>query len=448
VLAALDAAEAVYQDPGYLRGYLTHFRKKIGEAPMAGEAMVALFDLFAPYRSTPANIFTRAVQSTPFGFIQAFYDTIALKKMIADGVGELKQVRNILDQAEGLEGVDDALAGIKASGDLAAFQQKAQQRRAAKAAGRAAAGTGALAVGWFLADKITDTYAGTREQPASAGNQARLGDVQYGSIKIWGRTFSIERLGPLASLLLMGSELKKAFDRGDSVFNRLQTFVEDDLLESSPYGNLGEFGEFLGGGDDAGSTVTQRGEDLIASQIGSYVPNILRSGVAGYDATIRERRPGSMLDAVKEGLPGLRQQLPARIGATGQEQTRSPAGWMGVAERLLNPVTSRKVSDDPLIQMLDELDVSLPDARGSIGNLNVQRGTEEYEVLAKVYGRAVTNAINDVMQNGGRREKDGRMVDLTWAEMDAADRKYLIERAASTMKTRVSSELRATGLYN
>lgn len=434
LFAAMDAAESVFRDPGQLRNAVKELRNV---AKGLGEPAEMMFDVIVPFQSTPSNIATRVLQYSPLGFVDMARSRTALQRLVEGNAAKVAFIPEFGEQAKRLEGVDEALESVKARDGMESLNQRALQRRAAKAGGRALVGSAALALGWLLKDKITRTYP---RGDSTERNQLQLADEQTGSLVVNGRAYSIERLGPMATLLVMGAELRRRTEEGASVGRTAQQLTEE-VVGSSPYGDVRELGNMLVG-QYPNETFGDRLEGLAVDRAGAMVPNVVGSATAAGDPVQRERRPGSIVDAVKARVPGLRQTLPARIDALGREQRREPGGAFGVMERLFNPLTSRQVEDDPLVLMLDELDVSLPDARASLAGLGLSRGTEEYEAVARIYGEKVHAAIVGVMESGGQLTIAGERTHVSWDDASEDERRRLIENAASAAKTRLSRELR------
>ena len=66
-----------------------------------------------------------------------------------------------------------------------------------------------------------------------------------------------------------------------------------------------------------------------ARQAGSFVPNSALARAIAHANDTKQRAPQVFLDVIKEGLPGLRQQVPVKQNATLRQDVEKPASQRG-----------------------------------------------------------------------------------------------------------------------
>jgi len=417
----VDASLAVFRNQdGLLANAAKNLRQAASDHSPEAEA---LFDLFLPFTTTPANVVSRVAEYSPLGFLGVSRDLIELRKIVQEG-----------------------------SDDLAPLFAK--QRRVSDRLGRATLGTGVVMLGMWLAHKklLSPGY----PQTARERNVQRITDRPAGSIRIGSKDYPIERMAPFGPLLVMGAELYEGAKSGGRLAGILQgtNYLARNVTNESFLGDVDVALNMLSGPGE----LSERADDFTSDVASSFVPNILRRGLAGWDPTIREPRrpsftePATLVDRAATAIPGLRQEMPARVDPLGEYVSRGRGGVLGAVERIFNPFTGQvDLSDtDPLRETIEQYGASIPsvDERMPKG---IERGTREYEMRSRMYGLRVRAKLEQAQQ-GAEFEFTiaGKRVKITWDEATPEQRRAILERAAESAKDWVTDKfkyLEDRGLY-
>jgi len=421
--AESDAALAVFRNQD---GLLANSAKKLREAfKEAGPEAEAVFDLFLPFTTTPANVVSRVAEYSPLGFLGAVRDASELTKLVKEGGANLSAVFD-------------------------------KQRKVSDRLGRATLGTGVIALGAWLAQKklISPGY----PESARDRNIQRITDKQPGSIRLFGKDYAIERLAPFGPLLVMGAELYQGAQRGGptGAVSGAADYLGRNVTNESFLGDIDVALGLLTGEGTLGDRAAQLGSDVAAS----FVPNVVRRGLAGYDPTVREVRdpnvmePATLLDRARTAIPGFRQGMPARVDPLGETVVRGTGGVAGAALSLFNPFTGQAdLSDsDPLRELIETTGASIPSAEPSIRNLRrngqpVEKGTPEFEKLARAYGVFVRRDLERVQQTGMELTIAGEGKHVDWDEASPDEKRRMLEQAAENARANVGRLLLETGIY-
>ena len=430
ILAAMEAAEAVFQDQSKLRDQVKGLRERFGKL---GDIALAVFDLVIPYQSTPSNVITKGIQFSPVGFAQAGIDMNNLRRFVEDGHKALEGTMSpaVADQVQGIRGIPDHVTkkSLETDTDL---QRRALQSRTATGASRAVIGTGVWYLG-YLAYK-NGWWTGEYPDDAQGRNEMSLTGDQTSAVKTGGGSLSLGRIGPLAIMLNGGAEMAKAEERGElgeggdleimSAVGKVLD-VSSGAIESSPYGDATALRGLVGGRRIDRPGINRAVADVAGSMLPSPIGAVTRNS-----DIVREKRSGSIIDAVSYNTPGLRGMLPARITALGDE-VGGGSVLKGMAASV-NPFPYRESSDDPLVLEIARVGASIGDARSTGPMREAGRGTPEYEALARRYGDAVRSALEAKILTFG----------YTRLEDQPTEQAELLEQAASKARSDMTRTIR------
>ena len=344
--AVEDAEVATFNNRGKLSSVLLAGKRAAQQAhPLLGAAA----DVVLPFARTPANIATRIVEYSPLGALSTLPDLVHLMNKTA----------------------------------LPATQRKVAERLA-----RASLGSGAIVVGYLLAQRGQMT--GASPTSPSARQQRELEGRVPNGIKLGNRWYGIGSLSPLGNLLALGANLfesvAKAKDEGPLAVAAAATGSGVRSLTDQP---------FLTGVSRAAEFAQNPNEQAgryLSSLAGSVVPTLVAQASQASDPVRRE--PRGIVQGVQSRLPGA-ENLPARIDQFGRPVAGSGAG------RLFDPFLSRDASDDPLVAEMQRVGASV----GRLGRKQGEAGPD-YERRARRVGERFQRDLRRLVSGGRYRGLD------------------------------------------
>ena len=311
-------------------------------------------DILMPFDRVPANLVSRSLEYSPLG--------------LANGA---REVANVLWKAH--------------KGTLTA----AEQARAVSAVSRGMTGTGLIALFAALASagllRVAGNGEGEEDKTALetseglSGTQLNLSGflrwVEAGNLpkllpggeapdpiewRDGDEIMSIGFLDPINAQMTTGALLAQELKENPEA-DRLGTFgmaslegTLQSLLDLPAMSSL----QALANGynySDADTTGGRVGDALIsygASQVSSFIPNIVRAAARAGDPYVRDTYSsgtpiGEMVDSIKAGIPGLRQTLPIRQTPFGADRTYGDNQTMNALNAMLMPgaLTTYRTSD-------------------------------------------------------------------------------------------------------
>lgn len=271
---------------------------------------------FLTFTSTPMNVAIQGFNSTPLGFLS--------------GVGEIGG-RALLKLVKSVQGKEHS------------WLPREQRRRLAEKMGRSTAMSPPFALGYWLASEglLTGGYPATqseRDQWASDGK------TPY-SILWKGKWRRLERLQPFATPLVIAADVHRVLNDPDldSMEKVLSaSAAQAQFVSESPF--------FTGTKElfETGGNLMQRIPKTAARFAASFVPSAVRATAHGIDPTVRE--PEGIVQEVQARIPGMSQDLPARITNLGDEIKRD-GGLLGQYFDVLRSSPDKTTSDSLLRAM-------------------------------------------------------------------------------------------------
>lgn len=225
---------------------------------------------------------------------------------------------------------------------------KFDQRDLAQALGRAAVGTGVMAVGAALYNKGLMTLG----YPKDARTQA-LWEAEgktANSILVDGKWRALSSLGPAGDAMSVGGGYASGMDGTKKTpGSQANAFIQGGIqglqtIAASPYLQQGQ--NILGAINDP----VNKTNTLIKNEVSSLVPTAL-GNIASATDTTKSRVQSGPLQAVQNKIPGLREQLPPNPDVFGNIPQRSGSA----AANLLDPFYSSTSTATPLTNALDRL---------------------------------------------------------------------------------------------
>lgn len=165
------------------------------------------------------------------------------------------------------------------------------------------------------------------------------------SLKVGDQEVPIARLvGPLALPLIFGAALADAYrDNGDEADGTmLEDFAANVQASWFDLAGLRAFDDLLGlarGGRIKGELIRTG-----ARQVGSFIPDSALLRAIANAADPKQRAPETFLDFIREGLPVVREQVPAKRNATLRRDVDKPAGQRG--PMAFSPIQPVPAADD------------------------------------------------------------------------------------------------------
>lgn len=348
--AIADAEFATFNNPNVLGKAVRTTQATLQRQGPAGQWTAFAIDIAVPFANTPANIVSRMIDYTPIG-----------------------------------GGIRASHAASQALVNRA--MTPAQQRAFAQAIGRGMTGSALLWLGWSLAAAGLATGIGGDDRADAAVQQAagRLpGAVRWG-----GRWHQVAPFSPLGNIVTIGASLHRAATRplreeaarvGKVVGIASRVVLEQPMLQG-----LSDLVSAL-------ENPESRGEQVLTSTIGSFVPTFLNDAAALFDPYRRDVRPEGLRESLWMGaqsrLPGLRNLLPERrdiFGETARQELRP------IWDPTIAPV-ARELHDDTLRALIaHDVGIGWPSRKP-------KESAEDYRRRTELVGRAIGRQVGIVVQ--------------------------------------------------
>jgi ribosomal protein S18 acetylase RimI-like enzyme len=393
VQAIADAEVAVFQNPNLAADAVSSVRQNLRAKGKAGETAATVTEVVAPFVKTPSNIVSRTIEYSPPGLA---YNTAKLGIALAKGV------------------------------------TAPDQKRLAEAMGRGLVGSSTLfLLGFMLAREGKAT--GSAPKQANERSQWELEGKIPNGVLVGDTWRSFSRLGPPGMVIATGAQAYEAFANNETasgkIFGALYAPVRAGLDQS--------FLQGVSGALDALNDPTRAGERLLESTVGSVIPSGIAQVARAGDPLARER--SGVLDALQARVPGLRNQLPAKLNVFGK-----PVREGGPISDMLDPTRPTAASQDPLIQALAKADAKIGFPSKTVTGPDRTRRTltpEEYRAHLREVGPRTEAALRELLQaglfNDARETPDDRRdaVQSTVTKVRAAASRRRRAREAQTAKT-------------
>lgn len=316
----------------------------------AAETALFAADLVVPFVRTPANVAARLADYSVAAPVKTAYHTV---RMFKDGI------------------------------------TPEHQKAVSLALGRGVTGGALMMLGYYLAADGKAT--GTGQVSPGQRNVNEAAGRQPGSVKAFGQWNKTSMLTPGGMLVAMGATLHEQGIKtiGDAAKKpgEVAKIGTRAVLEQPMVQGVSETIEAL-------QDPEARGERVIGSMAGSFVPTAVSDVGTAMDDRRREITKGSFLGAVKQGvqsrLPVLRESLPERKDVFGRplEAKKSAA---------VNPFLSATAKEDS-----DKLARELVANGVQIGKPSKKKeeSDEEFQVRKEVTGRAMEAELRRVIRSG------------------------------------------------
>ena len=220
---------------------------------------------------------------------------------------------------------------------------KFDQRLLSQAIGRSIVGTGVLWVG----SKLFDNDMMTLDHPQNERERElwKVEGRKANSIKVNGKWRTVQTLGPVGPVMLIGGHFKNAFE---------ETGSPTQAMTQAVFGTIKSFTEqtFLRGVDTVMKAIAEpeRNSQYFASSfLSSFIPTIINDIARSKDP--KERRSESVLQRMQSRIPMLRERLEPQVTVLGEERAR-----VGNAlEVIIDPTRPSPDVSDALVQEIRRL---------------------------------------------------------------------------------------------
>jgi plasmid stability protein len=319
-------------------------------AKHAADTLVFAADMVAPFVRTPGNVAARLADYSVAAPVKTAYHTF---RMFKDGI------------------------------------TPEHQKAVSLALGRGVTGGSLMMLGYYLAADGKAT--GTGQIPSGQRNVNEVAGRQPGSVKAFGQWNKTSMLTPGGMLVAMGATLHEQGIKtvGDAAKKpgEVAKIGTRAVLEQPMVQGVSETIEAL-------QDPEARGERVIGSMAGSFVPTAVSDVGTAMDDRRREITKGSFAGAVKQGiqsrLPVLRESLPERrdVFSRPLEAKKSAA---------VNPFLSSTAKEDS-----DKLARELVSNGVQIGKPAKKKdeSDEEFTVRKEVTGRSMEAELRRVIRSG------------------------------------------------
>jgi hypothetical protein len=330
-----------------------------------GGALVRAASRFVlPFRRTPANILSRAIEYTP-------------------GVGWIKTAVAASDWTKEL--ANTALEGVAKNRAVAQ-----RQRKMVDMLTKNVTGIGMLALG----NELYESGVLTGEAPSSPAEmeQWRLEGKTPESILIGKQWIPISRISPYGTMMTLAASMRQR-DKGDgiSIIGAGATTARSLLNQPMVTGPK----DILDAATNRSMQDTQAG-DYLSRQVGSLVPTgisqLARSGGEQF-------LPQNVVQEVTSRIPGLQGNTPVRLNVFG-EPVQKPSGVFNTAISPL-PASQDLRGSDPLIGELSRVGANV----GALKRGNGE-AIEMYQYRQREAGKFLREDLTALFQSPEYREAD------------------------------------------
>jgi endonuclease YncB( thermonuclease family) len=329
--------------------YLT-FQKPLGKGGRAIQTWVnevPLLKLITPFIRTPINIIKFAGERSPFALVPG---SPVWKTIRAGGAGR-----------------DEALAKITLGSGLSA-----------------------AAVVYAMDGKLSG---GGPTDPNERAALKNSGWQEY-SMRVGDKWVSYQRFEPLSMLIGVAADFaevgKFATDEeGDSIAMALATSVAKNVTSKTWLSGASDFFDALSDPERHGASWASR---LAAS---GAVPAIVAHAAGSMDPELRDAR--TILDKIKQRVPGLSSNIEARRNVWGEEIKKGDS----FGPDFLSPIYTSQVDTSPLMREVARLNAPLPmpQRKLTVDGKQVELTPEQYSYYVQLSGKPAKKYFEDMLDS-------------------------------------------------
>lgn len=230
-----------------------------------------------------------------------------------------------------------------------------------------------------------------------------LENKQPNSIKIGGKWFNINSVGPQLSLFNAAAQTGASM-RQDAQKGKTTGFADNAITLTGNIGKNFMDSSSLTGATDASNALKdpkRYARNYAARQATSFIPNIAKRAGSGFDPYQRET--SSFKDAVQAQIPVARNDLPARVDSLGNPVKNNAYGGYGL-KALFDPFNTSTAKTSPVIDELSKLSKSgqnaTPtgiDANTTISGVKVSLTPNQHNEINTLVGKATNDGFGTFM---------------------------------------------------
>lgn len=396
---------------------------------------IGLGDVMLPFARVPANVATQAINYSPAG--------------IVNGVGQF--ARTMWNARRGTLTPE-------------------QQAQAATALGRGLTGTAGIAAFAALALKGILNVAGSDDQDEAAldtgegmsGTQLNLSALMRllnGESTEWrdgDQLMSIGFLEPINALMAMGSMVADSYTEDGTLDARdiLNASLEGTIQSVLDLPAMGSIQELMNAwqyaaGEDTTERVVNAALSYAGSQLpGFVIPNLVAGIASGLDNTVRapylgETAEDDLVNQFLADIPGLRENVPARLDSWGNERTYSDSDVLNFLNSTILPGSVTQYHTNSVNQEIRRLG-NFPQRSApvdfSIDGEKITLTQEQKDAYQQAYGDAALSVLEPLMASSTYQslsdEEKNKVIDSVYEYANAAakqtiDNRYKLEGAAA-----------------
>lgn len=396
---------------------------------------IGLGDVMLPFARVPANVATQAINYSPAG--------------IVNGVGQF--ARTMWNARRGTLTPE-------------------QQAQAATALGRGLTGTAGIAAFAALALKGILNVAGSDDQDEAAldtgegmsGTQLNLSALMRllnGESTEWrdgDQLMSIGFLEPINALMAMGSMVADSYTEDGTLDARdiLNASLEGTIQSVLDLPAMGSIQELMNAwqyaaGEDTTERVVNAALSYAGSQLpGFVIPNLVAGIASGLDNTVRapylgETAEDDLVNQFLADIPGLRENVPARLDSWGNERTYSDRDVLNFLNSTILPGSVTQYHTNSVNQEIRRLgNFPQRSAPGdfSIDGEKITLTQEQKDAYQQAYGDVALSVLEPLMASSTYQslsdEEKNKVIDSVYEYANAAakqtiDNRYKLEGAAA-----------------
>jgi len=353
--ATNEAKRMTFQEElGSITSKINNLRDPSKYDTKGGKAFGVFARTFLPFLKTPTNLFKQSVDFTPFGLAKNWPE---LRKAAA--AGDQEKIRTIL--------------------------------------GEAVVGTALIAV---IAAEALDgnVTGGIPKDPADKDRFYREKKLPY-AIKFGDRWYQYQRLDPLALVVGMTADLANSEDIS---VGALANTMSQNLQDKTYLSGVSDLMKLLTGEE------WEREYVLKSALLGSAFPSFIGHTARSVDPTVRVT--DTIGERIQSQIPGLSQDLPARVNVLGYDVERANKGL----NYFFNPIQSESAGLDPITKELMTINKSISVPNKSFDRLDKKTddtvtyklNAEEYEDFARYTGETIRSELEKLFKTPKYKRAD------------------------------------------
>ena len=350
--AIADAEFATFNNPNPVAQGLQRFKSALSPT---GRFVV---DMAVPFSNTPSNIVARMLDYTAVGPV------------------------GVVGRAAISRAVNGAMTAE-------------EQRVFSMAIGRGLTGSALFYLGWKLAEAGLATGLGGDDE--GDRNVRDAAGMLSGAIKVAGRWHQTATFSPAGNIVALGASMQrtatKPFRQETQRVGKLAAIGAGLVLEQPMLKGLSDMVEAL-------ERPESRGEALVGSVAGSFVPTFVNDLASGFDPYRRTARAEGFKDSLWTGaaarFPGLRNRLPARLTVFGEPQAQTTrAIWDPTIATV-----ARDMSDQVLRELVKhDVGIGWPQKRSG-------ESADDFRARTIVTGQSIRERLTQVVESPNYRDMD------------------------------------------